>query len=110
MRQRGSERGAAVERVRASGLEMPPQPPNAAGASSIVRQTNVNPYRRPWVIWRSVMRMSLSSSPVCGCGAFPAPVEQGAGRRHTGRLMAPGSGDDIEMLTTTIAVVPRVLH
>jgi hypothetical protein len=25
-------------------------------------------------------------------------------------LLAPGSGDDIEMLTTTIAVVPRVLH
>jgi len=25
-------------------------------------------------------------------------------------LMTPGSGDDIEMLTTTIAVVPRVLH
>jgi hypothetical protein len=25
-------------------------------------------------------------------------------------LLAPGSGDDIAMLTTTIAVVPRVLH
>jgi hypothetical protein len=25
-------------------------------------------------------------------------------------LLAPGSGDDIEMLTTTIAMVPRVLH
>ena len=25
-------------------------------------------------------------------------------------LLAPGSGDDVEMLTTTIAVVPRVLH
>jgi hypothetical protein len=25
-------------------------------------------------------------------------------------LMAPGSGDDIEVLTATVAVVPRVLH
>jgi hypothetical protein len=25
-------------------------------------------------------------------------------------LLAPGNGDAVEMLTTTIAVVPRVLH
>jgi hypothetical protein len=25
-------------------------------------------------------------------------------------LLAPGSGDDVEVLTTTVAVVPRVLH
>ena len=25
-------------------------------------------------------------------------------------LMAPGSGDDVETIVTTVAVVPRVLH
>jgi hypothetical protein len=38
-----------------------------AGAEfGVTAQPDVNPYRRPSVIWRIVMRMSLSSSPVCG--------------------------------------------
>ena len=63
------------------------RPPDLA----VVRQTDVNPYAALRVMFLIVTRMSLSSSPVCGCGALPTPVEQhadGLNARGVGRHVA----------------------
>jgi hypothetical protein len=51
----------------------------------------------PSVIWRIVMRMSLSSSPVCGCGALhstPLPLSIVA-RPHEAGLLGSWRADSL---------------